>query len=98
MLSMVNVHLGYNQILMAEEDEEMTTFIRDQGTYYYWLMPFGLQNVGATFQCLMDKVFKDQIRINVLAYVDDILVKSLDSSTHHEDLKETFDALAKYEI
>lgn len=39
-------------------------------------MPFGLKNVDATFQRLMDKVFKDQIGKNVEVYVDDILVKS----------------------
>ena len=40
--------LGYNQIKMALEDMEKTSFITSWGTYYYKVMPFGLKNVGAT--------------------------------------------------
>ena len=41
---------GYNQIKMAPEDMEKTTFITQQGTFCYKVMPFGLKNVGATYQ------------------------------------------------
>lgn len=39
-LSMINVHFGYNQILMVEEDEEKTAFMIERGTYCYKVMPF----------------------------------------------------------
>ena len=41
----------------------------------------------------MNKVFKDQIGHNVEAYVDDLLVKSIQLTDHERDLQETFDAL-----
>ena len=40
---------GYNQILMAEEDQEKTAFVTSQGLYYYRVMPFGLKNARATY-------------------------------------------------
>ena len=41
---------GYNQIKMAPEDMEKTTFITPWGTFCYRVMPFGLKNAGATYQ------------------------------------------------
>ncbi|WJX29971.1 hypothetical protein P8452_18558 [Trifolium repens] len=41
---------GDNQIKMAPEDMEKTTFITPWGTFCYKVMPFGLKNTGATYQ------------------------------------------------
>ncbi|XP_019234223.1 PREDICTED: uncharacterized protein LOC109214728 [Nicotiana attenuata] len=40
---------GYNQILIAPEDQDKTTFTCPHGTYAYRRMPFGLCNAPATF-------------------------------------------------
>jgi len=40
---------GYNQIKMAPEDIEKTTFITLWGTFCYKVMSFGLKNAGATY-------------------------------------------------
>ena len=52
LLTFMDTFSGYNQIQMAEEDQEKTTFITSQGLYCYRVMPFGLKNVGATYQRL----------------------------------------------
>ena len=81
---------GYNQIQMVEEDQEKTAFITNQGLYCYRVMPFGLKNVGATCQRLVNQMFKKQIGRNVEVYIDDMLVKSKEEEDHLDDLKETF--------
>lgn len=62
---------------MAREDKEKISFIMDQGTYYYNVIPLRLKNVSATFQLLNNKVFVDRVRRNVKAYVNDIVIKSM---------------------
>ena len=61
-------------------------------------MPFKLKNVGATYQRLVNHMFRPQIGQNVEVYVDDILVKSQDEKIHLDDLQETFDTLRQYNM
>ena len=49
LLTFMDAFSGYNQIKMAEEDQEKTTFITSQGLYCYRVMPFGLKNAGDTY-------------------------------------------------
>ncbi|XP_062151978.1 uncharacterized protein LOC133860372 [Alnus glutinosa] len=50
-----------SDIYMEEADQEKTTFITDQGLYCYKMMPFGLKNTGATYQRLVNRMFRNQI-------------------------------------
>ena len=61
-------------------------------------MPFGLKNAGATYQWLVNHMFRPQIGWNVEVYVDDMLVKSLDKEEHLDDLQETFDTLRRFNM
>ena len=54
LLIFMDAFLGYNQIRMNEEDQEKTAFVISQGLYYYRVMPFGLKNIGATYQRLVN--------------------------------------------
>ncbi|KAH9306307.1 hypothetical protein KI387_010711, partial [Taxus chinensis] len=55
----------YNQIMVKEEDKYKITFTMKWGTHAYKKMPFGLSNVGATFQRAMDMAFKGLINMMV---------------------------------
>ena len=98
LLTFMDAFSGYNQIKMAEEDQEKTAFIISQGLYCYKVMPFGLKNAGATYQRLVNKMFSKQIGRNMEVYVDDMLVKSREELTHLDDLKETFVTLRQYQM
>ncbi|CAL9005419.1 unnamed protein product, partial [Prunus brigantina] len=52
---------GYNQIAIAPEDQEKTTFTCPFGTFAYRRMPFGLCNAPATFQRCMMSIFSDMV-------------------------------------
>ncbi|KAL0448616.1 UNVERIFIED_CONTAM: hypothetical protein Slati_1418000 [Sesamum latifolium] len=96
--SMMDASQGYHQIMLAPEDRKRVSFITSSGTFCYVAMPFGLKNAGATYQRLVDKIFRSQIGRNVEVYVDDMLVKSKKAEDHIADLEETFAVLRKYRL
>lgn len=58
--------------------------------YYYNIMPFGLKNVDATYQRLIDVVFAHEIWRNMEVYVEDMIVKTIERRNHVEDLKDVW--------
>jgi hypothetical protein len=96
LLCFLNCYFGYHQIAIKGEDQEKTTFITPFGAYRYTTMSFGLKNAGATYQRAIQACFKRQLNKNVEAYVDDVVVKTRDSSTLIDDLEETFASLREY--
>ena len=59
-------------------------------------MPFGLTNVGATYQRAVRIIFHDLIHKTLEDYTDDILVKSHDILDHLHHLEDGFDHMEKY--
>jgi hypothetical protein len=58
-------------------------------------MPEGLKNSKGSFSRMTAKVLSTQIGRNVLAYVDDIIVRSTKQEDHILDLQETFANIRK---
>ncbi|XP_052728595.1 uncharacterized protein LOC128195360 [Vigna angularis] len=89
---------GYNQIKMAPEDMEKTTFITLWGTFCYKVMSFGLKNAGATYQRAMVTLFHDMMHKEIEVYVDDMIAKSESEEEHVLNLKKLFERLRKYKL
>ncbi|XP_031394316.1 uncharacterized protein LOC116205794 [Punica granatum] len=72
---------GYNQIHIAPEDQEKTTFTCPYGTFAFRRMPFGLCNAPATFQRCMMSIFSDMLENFIEIFMDDFSVfgKSFES-------------------
>ena len=54
----MDAYSGYNQIPLHLDDQEKIAFMRKKANYCYKAMSFGLKNVGATYQRMMNKVFE----------------------------------------
>jgi hypothetical protein len=78
---------------MKEFDQLATSFITPFGMYCYATMPFGLRNIGATYQRCMQHVFGEHIGQTIEAYVDDIVVKTKRVSSLINDLDIAFKCL-----
>ncbi|CAL2257485.1 unnamed protein product [Prunus armeniaca] len=98
LLSFMDAYSGYNQILMHEDDKVKTSFIIERGTYCYKVMPFGLKNAGATYQRLVNKIFKEQIGKTMEVYVDDMLLKTPECADHIKNLATAFCLLCNYSM
>ncbi|XP_019176554.1 PREDICTED: uncharacterized protein LOC109171913 [Ipomoea nil] len=83
---------------MAPEDEDLTAFRTPKGIYCYKVMPFGLKNVGATYQRAMQTIFDDMLHKMVECYVDDLVVKSKLRTNHLVHLRQVFDRLRKFQL
>ena len=98
LLSFMDGFLGYNQIKMAQEGMEKTSFITPWGTHCYKVMPFGLKNAGANYQRPAIILLHDLIHKEVEVYVDDIIVKSKDHERHISALRKFFERIWFYKL
>ena len=96
MLSFLDAFSGYHQIPMYPPDAEKTSFITPHGLFCYNVMPFGLKNVGATYQRLVTKMFQPLLGKTMEVYIDDMLIKSKERSDHTMHLQQAFDLLKTY--
>lgn len=83
---------------MHPKVDENTSFITDQGFYCYKVMPFGLKNVGATYERLVNKMFAGLIGETTEVYVNDMLVKNVENKDLVSHLNETFQVLRRYRV
>ena len=79
----LNICWGFNNIRIQSKDRFRAAFITLFGTYIPQVMYFGLCNSPATFQRVMNIMFKDVLHQGgVILYVDDILIFTPDIETH----------------
>jgi hypothetical protein len=81
---------------MHLDDREKTAFTTPWGTFMYDKMPFGLINVGATFQRAMDIDFVGEKDKFIVIYLDDMTVFSRYDEYHLKHLRQTFMKCKKF--
>src|SRR3954454_10644822 len=82
----IDLHWGYNQVQIHEDDIEKTTFCTHYGHYQYKVMPFGLTNAPATFQALVQDILHPLLDKSVIVYINDILIFSKTDTKHAEHI------------
>ena len=79
-------------------DKIKTAFITEWGTYCYKVMPFGLKNVGATYQRAATALFHDMMHKEVEVFMDDMMIKSETREEHFKALDKFLERLERYNL
>src|SRR5439155_22893592 len=74
LISMLDLSKAYNQIANDEKALEWVNCRSHRGIHQCLVMQFGLKNAPAAFQKFMDHILSNMIGVNVIVYIDDILV------------------------
>ena len=61
-------------------------------------MPFGVTNAPATFQRLMNTIFRDELDAFVLVYLDDILIFSQTLQDHIRYIRQALEKLREAKL
>lgn len=83
----LDLHSGYHQLRIADEDVPKTSFKTHLGQFQFKVLPFGLSNAPATFQAAMNRVFAKYLHKFVVIYLDDIMIYSRTKEEHLQHLR-----------
>ena len=94
--STLDLHTGYHHIPLDKDSIPETAFTSHFGKYEYLRVPFGLAQVPAYFEELMNKLLK-HIPF-AIAYLDDIIIYSKTAEEHLDHLQQVFHKLCTAEL
>jgi hypothetical protein len=96
--SKIDLCTGYYQIRVAEPDIHKTAVRIRYGLYEYCVLPMGLTNAPATFQRLMNDIFRPYLDDFILVYLDDILIYSKTLHQHVQHLETVLQLLRQHKL
>ena len=90
----------YIQIIIAVDDISKIAFKcpGSLGTFEWLVMPFGLKNIGATYQRAMNAIFHDMLGHHMELYIDNIVVKSKKASEHVNRLRKSYEMMRFHQL
>jgi hypothetical protein len=95
----LDVRWGYENIRIKEGDEWKAAFITNRGLFEPTVMFFGLTNSPATFQNMMNDIFRDLLLTGqVIIYMDNILIFTYDLTTHRLLTRQVLTVLQKHNL
>ena len=90
---------GYNNVRVKEGDEWKVAFTTHMGSFEPVVMFFGMTNLPATFQAIMNEILRDVINEErMAAFVDDVLVEMEMEEEHNEVVEEMLRRLEKNDL
>ena len=96
--STIDLRWAYHQVRIRPEDVPKTAFRTRYGHFEFRVLTFGFTNGPATFQTLMNDIFRDLLDKFVIVYLDDILIFSRSEEEHEKHLRTVFQRLYDHKL
>jgi len=95
----MDLRWGYNNVRIKEGDEWKAAFTTYLGLFEPTVMYFGLTNSPATFQAMMNDLFKDMInKGDVATFIDNVLVATETKEEHNVIVEEVLRRLEENDL
>jgi hypothetical protein len=95
--SKIDLRLGYNYVIIKEEEIIKTTFRTRYVNYEFVVVSFGLTNTPAIFMCLMNDIFRNYLDKFFIVFSNDILIYSKSKEEHEHQLRLVLQVLRKHQ-
>jgi hypothetical protein len=89
----IDLKNGYHLVRIKDGDEWKTAFRTRYGLYEFLVMPFGLCNAPATFQHMINHIFRDLLDQGLVAYINDLLIYATTKEQHDQTVTEVLTRL-----
>jgi len=95
----LDVHWGFNNVRIKPGDEWKAAFRTNRGLFEPLVMFFGMTNSPATFQTMMNDVFRTVIAEGiVVVYLDDILIFMKMEEEHEQAVRRVLEILVEHKL
>ena len=95
----MNLRWSYNNVRIKEGDEWKVAFTTPEGSFEPMVMFFGLTNLPATFQAMMNELLRDLINIGKVAvFIDDVIIGTETEEEHDELVAEVIRRLEENDL
>jgi len=95
----MDLRLGYNNVRIKEGDEWKAAFATLEGSFEPTVMFFGLTNLPATFQAMMNELLRDLINTGkVAAFIDDVIIGTEIEEGHDELVAEVIKRMEENDL
>jgi len=95
----LDVQWGFNNVHIKPRDEWKAAFRTNRGLFEPLVMFFGMTNSPATFQTMMNDIFRTLIAKGiVVVYLDDILIFTRIEEEHERAVQRVLEVLAEHKL
>ena len=96
--SKLDLHSGYWQMPVREQDIEKTAFKCRYGQFEFLVCPFGVTNAPPQFQAMVNDLFSDMMDRFLIVFLDDLVIYSRNLAEHTQHLKMVLDRLKEHKL
>jgi len=95
----LDVRWGFNNVRIKPRDEWKAAFWTNRGLFEPLVMFFGMTNSPATFQMMMNDIFRDLIVEGIMVvYLDDILIFTRTEEEHAKAIRQVLQVLQEHKL